>query len=351
MKIKYIILPLMLMLLCGVLALGVSAAEGSGFNAALAVDRTQEANGTFTVTVQHSDVLASRKPLLRLPCTYETATVTAPDGSVQDGVIAGGEVSFRVAMGGTYTIVNGGSLTRVEYSDDFSASAIPEAVADKGIDTVEKLEKVMKNEIRIEASGDCKVETVLYDVKLMHSDDGGKSWVEVSKEYFKTHDKLLVSLPAPKGTSPETHAYSVVHMKDNGETETPKVNPRKDGGEYYLDFYVTSLSPILVAWTEIEEEEEASVPNYLLLMLLKMKQEYNIIVEPTEGGSVVLTDEKVKFGKSTTFTVIPDIGYGIGSITVNNRTMKDEDGVVTLNRIGRDQIIKVIFDQLDSMNP
>ena len=36
-------------------------------------------------------------------------------------------------------------------------------------------------------------------------------------------------IPAPEGTSPETHAYSVVHMKDNGETETPKANPRKDG--------------------------------------------------------------------------------------------------------------------------
>ena len=35
------------------------------------------------------------------------------------------------------------------------------------------------------------------------------------------------------------------------------------------------------------------------------------------------------------------------SDTVNNRLKTDVDGVVTLNRIGRDQIIKVIFDQLN----
>jgi hypothetical protein len=139
-------------------------------------------------------------------------------------------------------------------------------------------------------------------------------------------------------------------MKDDGTTETPEVTVRKEGGRYVLDFYVTSLSPIMVAWTEIEEEDE-SVPNYLLLMLLKMKQEYKIIVEPTEGGQVILTDEKVKFGKSTTFTVVPDVGYAIGRITANNKTLQAIDGVVTLDRIGRDQIIRVIFEELLSANP
>jgi hypothetical protein len=298
-----------------------------------------------------SKVSKLRKPQLQLPCTYEKATVTAPDGSVQDGIIADGTVSFRVAMGGIYTIT-GGSVTKIEYSEDFSTSAIPENVVNKGIDTVEKLEKVMKDEIRIEASGESEVETTLYDVKLMYSDDGGASWTEVSKEYFETHDTLLVTLPAPEGTSPETHVYSIVHMKDDGTTETPEVTVRKEDGKYVLDFYVTSLSPIMVAWTEIEEEEEdESVPNYLLLMLLKMKQEYKIIVEPTEGGQVILTDETVKFGKSTTFTVVPDVGYAIGRITANNKTLQAIDGVVTLDRIGRDQIIRVIFEELLSANP
>ena len=104
MRIKYFAVSLLLLFMSSLFCLSVMAAGESGFNAGLSVDRTYESAGSFTVTIQHSDVLVDKKPTLRVPCSYAAAKITAPDGTEQNGVIAEGQVCFRVFMGGTYTI-------------------------------------------------------------------------------------------------------------------------------------------------------------------------------------------------------------------------------------------------------
>jgi len=365
MKLKYIVVPLLMLLLCSLLCLSASAAEGGGFNAGLAVDRSNEANGSFTVTVQHSDVLVEKQPSLRLPCSFETAQVILPDETVQTGTVADGQVTFRVSMGGTYTIADGGAKPQTEVKlEVFSETSIPQELkGNENLNTVEKIEAAMVAKIETYIEAEEEIEVQLYDAKLKYFDTTNGNWVDADEQHFPADRCLTVTIDIPAGTHPDTHEYTVVHMftssfndKTPGDMERPECHVRQnEDGSYYLEFVVTGLSPIMVAWTEKqieeEEEEEPGISSYLILMLLKMKQEYNIIVEPTEGGKVILTDEKVKFGKSTTFTVVPDTGFEIGTVTVNNRAVKDVDGVVTINRIGRDQIIKVVFAQLLTNNP
>lgn len=96
-KLRILLLSLLAaMLLCST----VFAADG--FNASLDVDRSVE--GQITVTVQDSSVLAEKKPLLTIPCDFDSAEVTGPDGKAVSSTIQDGKISFRVAQGGTYVI-------------------------------------------------------------------------------------------------------------------------------------------------------------------------------------------------------------------------------------------------------
>lgn len=72
---------------------------------------------------------------------------------------------------------------------------------------------------------------------------------------------------------------------------------------------------------------------------------YDINVMPTEGGKVNLSDTIGQYGKEITFTVTPDRGYDLSSVTVNgvNVTGKDVDGVYTVKDIRNDQQIIAAF--------
>ncbi|MBE6613658.1 MAG: hypothetical protein E7632_14325 [Ruminococcaceae bacterium] len=357
MKLKTIFLPFLMLLLCSLLCISAAAAEGGGFNAGLAVDRSGEETGSFTVTVQHSDVLVERQPQLRLPCSFETAKITAPDRTVQDGIIADGQVSFRVFMGGTYTISE--SVTPFVKLEEFTEEAIPQELkAMETLDTVEEIEAAMLAEIETHMEAGKMIDAVLHDAKLGYNTPAGV-WVDADETNFPADGRLTVTADIPDGTHPDTHEYTVVHMftssfngKTPGDMEHPECFVRqKADGSYELVFTVTGLSPIMIAWTEKQAEEESGIFSSYIMLLLKMKQEYDITVEPTEGGQVILTDEKVKYGKDTTFLVVPDDGYGIGKITANQKVLQAIDGVVTLTRVGRDQVIRVIFEKLLASNP
>lgn len=87
--------------LLAVLLLSLPVFASTGFHAGLSVDR--ETEGQITVVVRDSSVLADNVPTLSIPCDYEYAEVSGPDGAV-DCTIADGYVSFPVAKGGTYVI-------------------------------------------------------------------------------------------------------------------------------------------------------------------------------------------------------------------------------------------------------
>lgn len=94
---KKILSFLLIAALCAAISLNVFAAD---FNAGVEI---AEADGMITVTVQPSDVLTSRQPTLKVPCTFSAAKVSY-NGQVLESFIEAGYICFTVAAGGDYVI-------------------------------------------------------------------------------------------------------------------------------------------------------------------------------------------------------------------------------------------------------
>jgi len=77
-------------------------ALAADFNASVTFG--EDSNGNMTVTVQHSDILAQQKPTLTVPCNLETAYVSY-QGETVPSTLKDGEITFEVAAGGVYTII------------------------------------------------------------------------------------------------------------------------------------------------------------------------------------------------------------------------------------------------------
>lgn len=164
-----------------------------------------------------------------------------------------GKVSFTTDGSHYYVLTeNHETQTKVEI-ENFGDEDVTDDLKDAGYDTVTKVETTLRvaiNELNCDLDDS---NTALYDVVLMYSTDGGKTWTKADEEHFPEDGKLLVSLPVPAGTDPVKHDYYVVHMfskdafgKKAGDVEYPAVTER-DG---YIAFYVTGLSPIMVGWTD-----------------------------------------------------------------------------------------------------
>lgn len=80
------------------------AANDSTFDAGLTIGADDD--GNMTVTVKDSEILASQRPALSIICTYDEAYVTY-DGEVIKSSLSDGFITFTVAAGGTYTIIEG----------------------------------------------------------------------------------------------------------------------------------------------------------------------------------------------------------------------------------------------------
>ena len=127
------------------------------------------------------------------------------------------------------------------------------------LNTAKKIETAMRTVI-IEKNSKIAGENVkIYDVQLMYSVDGGKTWVKADSEHFPLSGKLKVVLPYPSGTGKDTHNFTVAHMftsdsfgKAPGSVEYPAVTKTAQG----LEFQVTGLSPISVGWEVIKKPVE-----------------------------------------------------------------------------------------------
>ena len=93
-------------------------------------------------------------------------------------------------------------------------------------------------------------QTVVYDVTLLVSFDGGVTWVEADEENFPEDGRIKVILSYPGGTN-RTYRFYAVHMftkdafgKVAGDVEYPEVKTTAEG----IEFYVTGLSPIAISW-------------------------------------------------------------------------------------------------------
>ena len=92
-----------------------------GFRPGVSIDT--QPTGELTVTVADSAALTEKTPLLTIPCDLESAVVTL-DGDPIESKLEKGNLSFRVADGGTYTVRPG---TSVKYEDGtFTIENAPE---------------------------------------------------------------------------------------------------------------------------------------------------------------------------------------------------------------------------------
>ena len=166
--------------------------------------------------------------------------------------VSNGTVSFTADGNPYYVVAQKQTSTKVEV-EHFGSEDVTDDLKDAGYETPAEIETALRvtiNELNCDLDED---NTALYDVVLMYSTDGGKTWTKADEEHFPEDGKLLVSLGVPAGTSTATHDYYVVHMfskdafgKKAGDVEYPAVTER-DG---HIEFYVTGLSPILVGWTD-----------------------------------------------------------------------------------------------------
>lgn len=157
-------------------------------------------------------------------------------------------------------------------------SSVPESFEDidklKEVDTPQKLEEVMRQEIQANGSPILTTDIEYYDVELLvqagiDAVTGNPTWVKVTKDNFPA-EGVTVVLPYPEGTSGATHNFKVVHLfteampgYEVGSWEEPTVTKTANG----IEFKVQGFSPIAVGWSKIPtpppvEDDDDSEPNY-----------------------------------------------------------------------------------------
>lgn len=255
--------------------------------------------------------------------------------------LTGGKVSFTTDGGHYYVIAEMQTEddhdTKVEV-EDFGAEDISDELKNAGYDTVEKIEAQLLTKVTALNSGIVKDDTVMYDVVLMYSTDGGKTWQVADEEHFPEDGKLLVSLPVPAGTDPIKHDYYVVHMfsktafgKVAGDVEYPAVTERDN----HIEFYVTGLSPILVGWVEAGSTDPV--------------EEHKVTIEKTSGGKVEISDDTPVTGQTVTITAKPNNGKVVDKVIVTDENgkavkIKDNgDGTYSFEQPDGDVTVKVTF--------
>jgi len=159
-----------------------------------------------------------------------------------------------------------GYVYKTEYVSGIPASAISEALkAIPELNTADKIEAAMEiNVLAQAAAAGMKIDaqekqTAVYDVTLMYSEDGGKTFVQATKDNWPVGG-ITVTLPYPAGTGMHTHNFVAAHMFTEttakhraGDIEYPVVTNTPNG----ITFVVDGLSPIAVAW----DEKPAVVPS------------------------------------------------------------------------------------------
>ncbi|MCD7746649.1 MAG: MBG domain-containing protein [Lachnospiraceae bacterium] len=141
-------------------------------------------------------------------------------------------------------------------------SEVPEALeTNSALDTVEEIEASLTT-IVCEQTGYTEENIAYYEVTLMVSFDGGKTWVKATEENFP-EEGLTIVLPYPEGTNKDEYDFFVTHMFTTtafghtpGDTENLAVTKTDDG----IQVTLSGLSPIAVAWkliTQSSGETEA----------------------------------------------------------------------------------------------
>ena len=210
-------------------------------------------------------------------------------------------------------------------------SGVPEALkSNPDLDTIEKIEAYLKSATVRVGSGITGNHVSIYNVTLMVSTDGGKTWEPATKENFPEDGRLTITLPYPAGTDSSFH-FIVLHMFTTsdfnnipGETEAPMITKRESG----LRVTVTGLSPIAIGWSsnagdpgtpeEPEKPENPSIPSTSNSGSGGSAVTYAVTVEKSEHGKVTSNRTNASNGSTVTLTVTPDSGYVLDVLTVTD---------------------------------
>ena len=153
-----------------------------------------------------------------------------------------------------------------------------------------------------------------YDIKLQYTKDGGKTWIDATKEHFPTGG-ITVTIPYSelKSGLDRSYTYTVIHMFTtdmNGHTigDTEPITPTR--GEDGISFTVDSLSPFAIGWYKTSGNPGggggAVAPTT-----------YDVVI-PSALANIVKADKtKAAAGDTVTLTV-----SGEGTLTVTDANGK-----------------------------
>ena len=144
--------------------------------------------------------------------------------------------------------------------------------------------------------------TQVYDVKLLFSLDGGKTWNEATAENFPAAG-VTVKLPYPEGTGRYSHIFTLLHLitdplktgKTVGDLETIDVTLEEDG----IRFTADCLSPFVLGW----ERRPSGGSSYM------------VAKKDTAHGDFSVKPSRAERGDTVTITTKPDEGYQVDEVT------------------------------------
>ena len=129
---------------------------------------------------------------------------------------------------------------------------VPEGLKNT-FNTVDEIIEELARKVTVQA-GYTQESFAAYDVQLLISLDGGKTWQAATEADFP-EEGISVILPYPQGTGRDTHDFAVTHMftltsirlgTTAGDTEQPPVEKTEAG----LRVTFHGLSPVGIAWKE-----------------------------------------------------------------------------------------------------
>ncbi len=257
---------------------------------------TQTKAGTYTgsYTVP-ADLKAGSEMIMSVETTDKNFAIANPEDSITKITV---NVKEQTALPAPKP--ENGQVFKLDMQTGITE--VPEALKNlDALNTVKKVETEMQTVVIKENSEIAKENIKVYDVELMYSEDGGKTWEKADSEHFPANDKLKIVLPYPSGTGKDTHNFTVAHMftsdffgKTPGNVEYPAVTKTAQG----LAFEVTGLSPISVGWEVIKTPaDEGNQGNN------DGSDKPNDSKEPASSGTEATLVETIKASAAGTQTV------------------------------------------------
>jgi len=165
-----------------------------------------------------------------------------------------------------------------------------------------------------------------------------------AKDIGDTNNQLL-TIVIPFDTDGK---YDITIYRYHGdEAQALRRNPAtgEEGfvvGDDTITIYAKKFSTYAIGYTE-EDPEEIGSNGFLLAIMLRFLQTYDVTAQATEGGTISSEGiTPVRFSRDITYTITPDEGYEIADVLVNGESV----GAVseyTFKKVKKPQSITAIF--------